>query len=209
MKNIKTGNLFIVAAPSGAGKTSLVKELVVRDKGITVSISHTTRQPRPGEENGKHYHFIDRTQFLKLAGEAEFLEHAEVFKNYYGSSETAVNAILAQGQDVILEIDWQGARQVRHARKDAIGIFILPPSQKELHKRLDKRGQDSEEVILHRMSKARDEMSHYPEFDYLVVNDDFEIAIQDLLAIFRSHRMSQNHQSENLNDILTELLSEV
>ncbi|MGV6852309.1 MAG: guanylate kinase [bacterium] len=206
LNKIVRGNLYVVAAPSGAGKTSLVKALVDLDHQIKVSVSHTTRQPRPGEVSGQHYHFVAQQDFINLVGEGAFLEHAEVFEHYYGTSEQAVDDLLNQGLDVILEIDWQGARQVRRTRPDAIGIFIFPPSQQELHKRLKKRGQDSEDVIAHRMSKARDEMSHFSEFDYVVVNDAFEVALQDLVAIFRSLRLTINHQSENLEQEINALL---
>jgi guanylate kinase len=175
-----SGTLYIVSAPSGAGKTSLLKVLLEDMKDIAVSVSHTTRAMRPGEENGVHYHFVDVESFQQMTAAGDFLEHAQVFDNFYGTSQAAVTAQLASGQDVILEIDWQGAQQVRKHFADAVSIFILPPSKAALRERLTDRGQDDEAIIDRRMRDAEAEMSHYAEFDYLVVNDDFDTAVADL-----------------------------
>jgi guanylate kinase len=201
------GTLFIVAAPSGAGKTSLVKALRERDPHIQVSVSHTTRAPRPGEQDGVHYHFVDEARFLDLVGEGAFLEHANVFGNRYGTSEAAVRALLDSGQDVILEIDWQGARQVRRRIPEALGIFILPPDREELRRRLQGRGQDSAEVIEGRMQQARDEISHYVEFDYLVINDRFDQALDQLAAIFTAQRLRLNPQAARFQAQIAGMLS--
>lgn len=184
-----SGNLFIITAASGAGKTSLVRALLAADKQIKLSISYTTRQPRPGEVNGEHYHFVDDATFLAMLGEGDFLESAHVHGARYGTSQTRVKEALASGNDLILEIDWQGAAQVRKLYPEAISIFILPPSIAELESRLRGRRQDSEEVILKRLAAARDEMSHVGEFDYVTINDKFEESLQDLAAIFRAHRL--------------------
>ncbi|RMF14845.1 MAG: guanylate kinase [Gammaproteobacteria bacterium] len=202
-----SGQLYIVSAPSGAGKTSLVAALLERDRSICVSVSHTTRPMRPGEQDGVNYHFVSREQFLEMAGQGAFLEHAEVFGNFYGTSEAWVNEALAQGRDVILEIDWQGAQQVRRLRPDALSIFILPPSVEELERRLRGRAQDSDEVIRRRLSEARAEMSHYPEFDFVVVNDQFEDALADLMAIFRGQRLTLARQEQAQAERLAALLA--
>ncbi len=183
------GILFIVSAPSGAGKTSLLRALLSEDDNLVLSISHTTRPPRPGEVDGVDYHFVSREEFLRLAGEGAFLEQAEVFGNYYGTSEAGVREQLASGRDVVLEIDWQGARQVRKAFPEAVSIFIAPPSIEALRERLGNRGQDDEAVIERRMRDARSELSHYPEYDYLVINDDFDTALGDLRCIVRAERL--------------------
>jgi len=201
------GTLFIVSAPSGAGKTSLLKELVAADPQLDVSVSHTTRTRRPEEEGGKDYHFIDEAGFVRMIGEGAFLEHAQVFDNYYGTAEAAVQELLDAGQDVVLEIDWQGARQVRKCIPDAISIFILPPSPQALCDRLSARGQDSEEVISRRMRDAKNEMSHYAEYDYLVVNDDFSSALKELDAIVRGLRQRQLVQADKLQPQLSALLA--
>lgn len=201
------GTLYIVSAPSGAGKTSLVAALVQNIPNVCISVSHTTRPMRPGEEDGVNYHFTDRETFLKLVGEGRFLEHAEVFGNLYGTSEDWVESRLAGGHDVILEIDWQGAQQVRRLRPDALSIFILPPSLAELERRLRGRAQDHDEVIAHRLSGAQTEMAHYGEFDYLVVNDTFVHALGDLTAILHANRLRQAHQRDTLAETLGELLS--
>jgi len=201
------GTLFIISAPSGAGKTSLLKELVSADVQLDISISHTTRAKRSGEEDGKDYHFIDNASFVQMIGEGAFLEHAQVFDNYYGTAEAAVRDRLNAGQDVALEIDWQGARQVRKRIPDAVSIFILPPSPQALHDRLSARGQDSEAVIERRMRDAKNEMSHYAEYDYLVVNDDFSSALKGLDAIVRGLRLRQSIQSDKLQSQLSALLA--
>ena len=183
------GNLFIITAASGAGKTSLVRELLAADQQIKLSVSYTTRQPRSGEVNGEHYHFVDDAIFLKMLGEGDFLESAYVHGARYGTSQTRVDEALAVGNDLILEIDWQGAAQVRKLHPSAISIFILPPSMTALESRLRGRGQDSEEVIIKRLAAARDEMSHVGEFDYVTINDKFEESLQDLEAIVRTQRL--------------------
>ncbi|MET0066607.1 MAG: guanylate kinase [Candidatus Thiodiazotropha sp.] len=191
-----TGTLYILSAPSGAGKTSLLKALRQQDDTLQVSVSHTTRAMRPGEEDGVHYHFVSQEAFLKMVEGGDFLEHAEVFGNYYGTSESEVRRHLEQGRDTVLEIDWQGARQVRQRFPEAVSIFILPPDPVALHKRLSARGQDSEEVIAGRMRQAVDEMSHYVEFDYLVINQDFLVALSELAAIVQAGRLSLTRQAE-------------
>ncbi|MFA7096870.1 MAG: guanylate kinase [Gammaproteobacteria bacterium] len=205
-KNGTAGALYIVAAPSGAGKTSLVKALVDSMPGIAVSVSHTTRPMRPGEQDGVHYHFVDVATFQAMVDQGDFLEHARVFDNYYGTSHSTLLERLRAGTDVILEIDWQGARQVRAKIPDSIGIFILPPSRAVLEQRLRARATDSEEVIARRMRDAVAEMSHYDEFDYLVVNDDFNTALEDLRAIFRAHRLRRESQVARLGGRLRDLL---
>ncbi|MEE4301489.1 MAG: guanylate kinase [Pseudomonadales bacterium] len=201
------GALFVVAAPSGAGKTSLVKAVVERDARLTVSVSHTTRPRRPGEEEGVAYHFVSQAQFEAMIGEGAFLEHARVFGNYYGTSSAWVDARLDEGRDVILEIDWQGAEQVRRLRPETVGIFILPPSRATLEARLRGRGADDEATIAHRLAEAREEMSHHVEFDYLIVNDDFDIATDDLLAVFRAERSRLSRVSRDRDALLVDLLS--
>lgn len=201
------GNLFTVSAPSGAGKTSLVKALVDSTPGVRVSVSHTTRQMRPGEENGLNYHFVSVEEFARMLDETAFLEHARVFDNYYGTSQAWVEGALAEGTDVVLEIDWQGAQQVRHLMPECTAIFILPPSLQTLRARLTGRGQDSEEVIAKRLAGAVSELSHYPEADYLVVNDDFEQALSELRAIVTARRLTQERQSERHAALLESLLT--
>ena len=201
------GTLYIVAAPSGAGKTSLVKKLVETTAGVELSISHTTRPPRPGEEQGVHYHFVTLAAFEAMIAEDAFLERAQVFGNRYGTSRAAVLEQLQAGQDVILEIDWQGARQVRTLLPDSLTIFILPPSREVLRERLAGRGQDSAEVIEQRMAAALSELSHYAEFDYLVVNDDFGTALDALRAILIANRQRQAVQLERHKELLHTLLS--
>jgi guanylate kinase len=187
------GTLFILSAPSGAGKTSLLKALREQDEQLQVCISHTTRAMRPGEQNGVHYHFVDHQRFLHMVEAGEFLEHAEVFGNFYGTAEAAVREQLEQG-DLVLEIDWQGARQVRKRFPEAVSIFILPPSPEDLRERLDARGQDSEEIIQARMREAVGEMSHYAEFDYLVINDIFDATLEELDCIVSSQRLRTRNQ---------------
>ena len=200
------GSLFIVSAPSGAGKTSLIKAMLESLAGITVSVSHTTRQPRPGEQNGVHYHFVDVETFLAMQSQGQFLEHAKVFDNYYGTSKASVEDTLNQGLDVILEIDWQGARQVRALFKDSQSIFIMPPSRQVLVERLTQRGQDDQAVIARRMQDAVNEISHYDEFDYIVINDEFEVALQQLSAIIIAARLTLQHQRNRNQTLLLDLL---
>lgn len=201
------GNLYIISAPSGAGKTSLVKELVANLDDLIVSVSHTTRQMREGEIHGKDYFFIDVEQFKTMQGENAFLECAQVFDNFYGTAQQTVETNLAQGQDVILEIDWQGAEQVRKLIPAALSIFILPPSIEVLQQRLENRGKDDAQIIARRMKDAVTEMSHYPEFDYLVVNDDFSVALNALKSIVIANRLKQARQSAVLQSLLTNLLA--
>ena len=202
-----TATLYIVAAPSGAGKTSLVKKLVDTTPGVSLSISHTTRPPRPGERDGEHYCFVSPAQFEAMIAEGAFLEHATVFGNRYGTSRAAVLTLLDAGQDVILEIDWQGARQVRARLPDSATIFILPPSREALRQRLASRGQDSPEIIDQRMAAALDELSHYAEFEYLVINDDFAAALEALRAIVIANRQRRAAQLERQRELLRALLS--
>lgn len=192
------GNLFIVSAPSGAGKSSLVKALLAQDPHLQLSISHTTRAPRPGEENGREYHFVSREAFLAMQERGEFLESAEVYGNFYGTSKVWIDAQRATGRDILLEIDWQGAARVRALRPDAISIFILPPSLAALKSRLEGRGQDSAAVIAKRLAAARDDIAHTHEFAFVVVNDAFEMALADLLAITRAARLGQRAESTHL-----------
>jgi len=200
------GNLFIVSAPSGAGKSSLVKALLERDPAIRLSVSYTTRAPRPSEMEGVHYHFVSAAEFHERLAGGEFLECAEVYGNHYGTSQPWIEAERAAGRDILLEIDWQGAAQVRRLVPDAISIFILPPSLEELRRRLHGRGSDSEEVIARRMASAREEISHCLEFDYLLVNDHFDDALDDLLAIARTQRLGVHRQQFNLTGLLGDLL---
>ncbi len=202
------GTLFIVSAPSGAGKTSLLKALVDVQPRIAVSVSHTTRAMRPGERAGLDYHFVDRDRFLRMADEGAFLEHAEVFGNFYGTSESGIQGQLKKGLDVILEIDWQGARQVRERFPDAQSIFILPPTPEALRERLKSRGQDTEEIIVRRMREAVSEMSHCTEFDYLVVNDDFGTALEELRCILSATGLRQPIQARRLAEKLEALLAD-
>jgi len=178
-----TGKLFIFSAASGTGKTSLAKALVERHPDIAFSVSHTTRAPRPGEQHGVHYFFVSREEFDRMVANGEFVEHATVFGNSYGTSKQAIEGQIEAGKRVILDIDWQGARAIKQWRPDAVGVFILPPSRAALRERLTNRKQDSDEVIDQRMRAAVAEMSHYSEFDHVVVNDDFERALEDLEAI--------------------------
>ena len=183
------GTLFVISAPSGAGKTSLVSALLDRDEALSVSVSHTTRPMREGERDGVNYHFVTREAFEAMIARGDFLEHAEVFGNYYGTSQVWVREALAQGRDVILEIDWQGAEQGRRLMSGCVSIFIVPPSADVLRNRLTGRGTDAPEVVERRLREAAEECRHAVEFDYLVVNDAFEVALADLQAIVRSHRL--------------------
>ena len=202
-----TGTLFTISAPSGAGKTSLVEALIRRNTALRVSVSHTTRAMRPGEENGINYHFVDEQSFHAMLQRAEFLEHAQVFGNLYGTSQTWVAQQLAEGTDVILEIDWQGAQQVKRLMPETRSIFILPPSKATLEQRLTARGQDGGDIIAARMAEAVEEMSHYVEGDYLVVNQDFDTALDQLQAIIDSQRLRTSRQQAELAQLLQDLLS--
>jgi guanylate kinase len=190
-----SGLLFIVAAPSGAGKSSLVAAVLGDDPNLALSVSYTTRAPRPGEANGREYHFVDPATFERMLEAGEFLESAEVHGNYYATSQRQIESIRASGRDALLEIDWQGAQQVRRLYPEAIGIFILPPSAAELERRLVNRGQDSEAVIRRRLAAAEAEMSHAAEFDYVIINKDFEEACRDLAAVVRASRLTLARQS--------------
>lgn len=206
-----SGNLFILSAPSGAGKSSLISALLKQgneeaSRPMQVSVSHTTRSPRPGENNGEHYHFVSVENFKKQIKQNAFYEHAEVFGNYYGTSEAAIDAQLAQGIDVFLDIDWQGAQQVRMKKPSVTTIFISPPSRQELENRLRGRGQDSEEIIADRMAQAQKECSHFQEFDYIIINDDFEQALTDLTTIVNNQRLKRNQQIVQHEALLNELV---
>ena len=201
------GTLYTISAPSGAGKTSLVAQLLKRTAQLSVSVSHTTRAMRPGEQDGVNYHFISHDVFQQMLGETAFLEHAQVFDNFYGTSQHWVESELARGEDVILEIDWQGAQQVRRLMPETIAIFILPPSREALNERLTGRGQDDHSVIQRRMNAAVAEMSHYVEGDYVVINDDFDAALADLEAIIRARRLRLDKQQDRHATLLSALLS--
>tara|TARA_R110000787_G_scaffold219931_7_gene328648 strand:+ start:1221 stop:1841 length:621 start_codon:yes stop_codon:yes gene_type:complete len=201
-----TGTLYTVSAPSGAGKTSLVNALIARCSQLRVSVSHTTRPQRPGEQDGVNYHFVGETAFLDMLEQAAFLEHARVFGNLYGTSQAWVEEQLAAGTDVILEIDWQGAEQVKRLLPATRAIFILPPSRQALEQRLTGRGQDDPDIIASRMAQAVEEMSHYIQSDFLVVNNDFEQALAELEAIVVCQRLQTTRQQEVLTDLLRDLL---
>lgn len=203
----KIGTLYTVSAPSGAGKTSLVKALVESTENMTVSVSHTTRAMRPGEKDGVNYHFVEESQFLAMAENEDFLEHAKVFTNFYGTSRSYVTEALNQGLDVILEIDWQGAKQVREKLPETISIFILPPSRKALHERLTGRGQDDNGTIQRRMAEAKGEISHYHEANFLIINDKFEHALKEFRSITDSQRLTLEKQRLRHQNLVTELLS--
>ncbi|MAO12480.1 MULTISPECIES: guanylate kinase [Marinobacter] len=201
------GTLFVISAPSGAGKTSLVAEMLRQDSQLGVSVSHTTRPMRTGEQDGVNYHFVSRDEFEAMIAEGDFLEHADVFGNYYGTSHAWVRETLATGRDVILEIDWQGAEQVRRLVPECVGIFIVPPSAEVLRERLIGRGTDAPEVIERRLAEAEEECRHAAEFDYLVVNDDFGVALADLLAITRAQRLKMSVQQLRHGKLLAGLVS--
>lgn len=203
-----SGQLIIVSAPSGAGKSSLVKAWLEQDASIDLSVSYTTRAPRPGEVDGVNYHFVDRDTFSAMLGRGEFLESAEIYGNYYGTSQPWIEGEMAKGRDILLEIDWQGAAQVRKLMPQAESIFILPPSIAELRCRLEGRGTDSAEVIERRMAMAREEISHALEADYLVVNDVFETALADLMAIARARRLRMDVQGVRQVALMTSLLND-
>ncbi|MGJ7547311.1 guanylate kinase [Pseudomonas alloputida] len=205
--NQSSGTLYIVSAPSGAGKTSLVTALIKADPRVSVSVSHTTRAMRPGEEHGVNYHFVSHDDFKGLIAKGDFLEHAEVFGNFYGTSRSALQEVLDRGNDLILEIDWQGAQQVRKLMPEARSVFILPPSQQALRERLDGRGQDSEEIIAGRMKEAVSEMEHYDEYEYVIINDDFGVALEELKAVFVANRLLLSKQQQRYGGLLKELLA--
>jgi len=204
------GTLYIVSAPSGAGKSSLISALLDNNPNsdLQVSVSHTTRDPRPGEVDGVHYHFVTVEEFKSSIEDNVFFEWAEVFGNYYGTSRKVIEQQLVKGIDVFLDIDWQGGRQVKTLMPEAKGIFILPPSRPELERRLIGRGTDSDDVIAGRMAKAVSEMSHYDEYDYLIINDDFEQAVADFNAIIKTNRMNVTKQAIKHCDMLKILLAE-
>jgi guanylate kinase len=201
------GKLFIISAPSGAGKTSLVKHLVAHTQNLMVSISHTTRPMRPGEINGQDYFFVSDDVFAAMLAEHAFLESAQVYDNFYGTAQQNVEETLKNGQDVILEIDWQGAQQVKKMLPESVAIFIFPPSIGVLQQRLLARGQDSSEVIARRMRDAITEMRHYQEFDYLIVNDDFQQAFFEIQSIITTYRLTQQRQQQKLQNLLANLFT--
>lgn len=201
------GNLFIISAPSGAGKSTLINALLKQHADMQLSVSHTTRSPRPGESNGVQYHFTDVPAFKQLIEQDQFIEWAEVFGNYYGTSKAALADKLAQGIDVFLDIDWQGARQIKQQLPFVTSIFILPPSVEALEQRLNQRGQDSAEVIAGRMAKAQDEISHADEYDYWVVNDDLELALQQFSGIIQTQRLKQQKQAIRQQKLISGLLA--
>ncbi|MEH8016554.1 guanylate kinase [Rheinheimera muenzenbergensis] len=201
------GNLFIISAPSGAGKSSLIQALLKRHSDMQVSVSHTTRAPRPGEQDGVHYHFISVEQFKALIAQDEFFEWAEVFGNYYGTAKSSIRDSLSQGIDVFLDIDWQGARQIKAQESSALGIFILPPSLTELEQRLNNRGQDASDVIAKRMAQAHSEMSHANEYEYLIINDNFDTALAELERIVLAQRNGYASQAARQQALLSQLLA--
>lgn len=204
-----SGTLYIVAAPSGGGKTSLTKALLEREPGIVLSVSYTSRLPRPGEIDGVHYHFVSRGVFEEMIRRGEFFEHAVVHGDLKGTARTQVERVLAQGKDVLLEIDWQGARQVRAQMADTVSVFILPPSRTELERRLRARASDSEATIKRRLADSRADIAHAVEFDYLVVNDDFATALDDLRAIVTTRQLRSPQQRERYAMLLADLLQDV
>ena len=200
------GSLFIISAPSGAGKTSLVKALVEKDGNLHASVSHTTRSPRPGEKEGSNYYFVKKSFFDKMVNQGEFLESAQVFDHFYGTSKLWVQSQLEAGTDVVLEIDWQGAKQIKECMPLACAIFILPPSKNALQERLMSRGQDNPEVIEQRMNQAVNEMSHFESSDYLVLNRNFEDALNELEVIVKAQRLRTVNRARSLGDILLDML---
>ena len=202
------GTLYIISAPSGAGKTTLVQELLRRHAVVAVSVSHTTRKKRDVEQDGVNYHFIEKEVFEEMVRNGEFLEHANVFGNYYGTSRQHIQEQLLLDKDVILEIDWQGARQIRNLESDCKTIFVLPPSIEALRHRLESRDEDSDDIITLRMKEAVSEMSHYAEFDYIVINDEFETAVTNLSAIFVSNRLLKEGQQQRHTQLLASLLTD-
>jgi guanylate kinase len=207
-KDPRSGLLFVVSAPSGAGKTTLVNALLEAENQLVASVSHTTRSRRPQEHDGVNYHFVSEAEFRDMLDADEFLEHAVVFGHYYGTAKSAVDEVLAQGRDVILEIDWQGAEQVRQSYPDCCSIFILPPSRAALRERLHARGQDSPEVIAKRTAEAREEMANHGAFDYIVVNEDFSSALDDLRSIINATRLGRIPKQQELRSLLADLLAD-
>ena len=202
------GTLYIVAAPSGAGKSSIVNACLARDPNICLSISFTSRAPRPGERHAEHYHFVDAERFERMVAAGDFFEHARVHGDWKGTARQSVEPQLALGRDVLLEIDWQGARQVRTQVPDAVSVFILPPSRQALEQRMRARGQDSDATILRRLAAAREEMSHYGEFDYVIVNEDFATAVDEMCAIFTASRLRRDAQVARHSKLITALLAD-
>ena len=202
------GTLFIVAAPSGAGKSSIVNAVLARDPNICLSISFTSRKPRPGERHAEHYHFVSKEEFEAMVAAGDFFEHALVHGDWKGSARQSVEPQLASGKDVLLEIDWQGARQVRDKVPDAVSVFILPPSRQALEQRMRNRGQDTEELIAQRLAAAREEMSHYGEFDFVIVNEDFETAVGEMCSIFIASRVRKDQQVARHARLITALLAD-
>jgi guanylate kinase len=202
------GTLYIVAAPSGAGKSSIVNACLARDPNICLSISFTSRAPRPGERHAEHYHFVSADEFKAMVAAGDFFEHALVHGDWKGTAKQSVEPQLAQGKDVLLEIDWQGARQVRSQVTDAVSVFILPPSRQALEQRMRARGQDSDEVIQRRLAAAREEMSHYGEFDYVIVNEHFASAVDEMCAIFTASRLRLEPQVARHSRLITALLAD-
>ncbi|WP_034214889.1 guanylate kinase [Arenimonas metalli] len=201
------GTLYVVAAPSGAGKSSLVNAVLAKEPGIALSISFTSRAPRPGERHAQHYHFVDKPEFERMIAAGDFFEHALVHGDYKGTARQSVEPQLAAGKDVLLEIDWQGARQVREKMPDCLSVFILPPSKDALETRMRNRGQDSEETIARRLAAAREEMSHYDEFDYVIVNEHFDAAAAELRAIFVAQRLKRAAQAARHATLIRDLLA--
>jgi guanylate kinase len=199
------GNLFVVTAPSGAGKTTLVAALLAADQNVQLSVSFTTRAPRPGEVDGKDYHFVAREVFEQMIQNGDFLEHAEVYGNYYGTSQTWINNAIDTGRDILLEIDWQGAAQVRRLFPDVVGLFVLPPSVEVLEQRLKNRGKDSDEVIERRMAVAKEEISHVEEFDYVIVNEHIDEAVRDIVSAVRAERLKLHRQSTRHQVLISSL----
>ena len=200
------GKLYIVAAPSGAGKSSIVNACLARDRNICLSISFTSRAPRPGERHAEHYHFVEATEFERMVDAGDFYEHARVHGDWKGTGRQSVEPQLAAGRDVLLEIDWQGALQVRAQMPDAVSVFILPPSRQALEERMRARGQDSEAVIQRRLAAAREEMSHYGEFDYIIVNEHFATAVDEMCAIFTASRLRREAQARRHAGLIATLL---
>ena len=200
------GTLFIVAAPSGAGKSSIVNACLARDPNICLSISFTSRAPRPGERHAEHYNFVSAQEFERMVAAGDFFEHARVHGDWKGTARQSVEPLLAAGRDVLLEIDWQGARQVRERIPGAVSVFILPPSSEALHQRMRARGQDSDEVIARRLAAAREEMSHYAEFDYVIVNEVFDTAVDEMCVVFRASRLRRPEHEARHADLIRALL---